>query len=298
MIPRMAAFIDTHCHLDAPEFGAEAAQVHARSRRAGVALCLIPAVAPSNFDTVRALAHLQQDAYALGIHPLCTSEAGQAALDALQGALDRHAEDPRLVAVGEIGLDYFVPGLDGPAQEWLFRRQLQMAWQRQLPVLLHVRRSVDKVLRQLREVSGGRPWRGIAHAFVGSRQQAEECRTLGLRLGLGGAMTFERATRLRQLATQMPLDAFVLETDAPDIPPSWLYQTREAREAGASQGRNEPAQVPRIAQVLAELRGTTVEAVAEATTRNALAAVPRLAALMPPRDAGLAGLSDTADAGP
>ncbi|WP_076508986.1 TatD family hydrolase [Pseudacidovorax sp. RU35E] len=294
----MAVFIDTHCHLDAPEFGAQAAQVHARSRRAGVALCLIPSVAPSNFETVRALAHAQQDAYSLGIHPLCTAEAGEAALDVLQAALDLHGDDPRLVAVGEIGLDYFVPELDGPMQERLFRRQLQMAWQRQLPVLLHVRRSVDKVLRQLREVGGGRPWHGIAHAFVGSRQQAEECLGLGLKLGLGGAMTFERATRLRELATQLPLESFVLETDAPDIPPSWLYQTREAREAGSPQGRNEPAEVPRIAQVLAELRGLTVEVVADATTRNALAAVPRLAALMPARDAGLAELSDAADVPP
>ncbi|MFP5472335.1 MAG: TatD family hydrolase, partial [Gammaproteobacteria bacterium] len=203
------------------------------------------------------------------------------ALAALEGALDRHADDPRLVAVGEIGLDYFVPGLDGLTQERLFRRQLQMAWQRQLPVLLHVRRSVDKVLRQLREVGGGQPWSGIAHAFVGSRQQAEECLALGLKLGLGGAMTFERATRLRELAAQLPLDSFVLETDAPDIPPSWLYQTREAREAGVPQGRNEPAEVPRIAQVLAELRGLPVGDVAAATTRNALQAVPRLAALMP-----------------
>jgi len=298
MIPRMAVFIDTHCHLDAPEFGAQAAQVHARSRRAGVALCLIPSVAPSNFETVRALAHAQQDAYALGIHPLCTAEAGEAALDVLQAALDLHGDDPRLVAVGEIGLDYFVPELDGPMQERLLRRQLQMAWQRQLPVLLHVRRSVDKVLRQLREVGGGRPWRGIAHAFVGSRQQAEECLGLGLKLGLGGAMTFERATRLRELATRLPLESFVLETDAPDIPPSWLYQTRGAREAGSPQGRNEPAEVPRIAQVLAELRGLTVEVVADATTRNALAAVPRLAALMPARDAGLAELSDAADVPP
>ena len=277
----MAVFIDTHCHLDAPEFGAQASQVHARARQAGVALCLIPAVSPSNFDAVRVLAHAQKDAYALGTHPLCTAGAGEAALTALEDALDRHADDPRLVAVGEIGLDYFVPGLDGLTQERLFRRQLQMAWQRQLPVLLHVRRSVDKVLRQLREVGGGRPWSGIAHAFVGSRQQAEECLALGLKLGLGGAMTFERATRLRDLAVQLPLESFVLETDAPDIPPSWLYQTREAREAGLPQGRNEPAEVPRIAQVLAELRGLPVGDVAAATTRNALQAAPRLAALMP-----------------
>ncbi len=282
MIPFMPVFIDTHCHLDAVEFGSEAAQVHARSRAAGVALCVIPAVAVSNFETVRALAHAQGDAFGLGIHPLCTPQAADADadLDRLEDALARHAEDPRLVAVGEIGLDYFVPGLDGPAQERLFRRQLQLARRHDLPVLLHVRRSVDKVLRQLREVGGGAPWRGIAHAFVGSRQQAQECLALGLKLGLGGALTFERATRLHDLATQLPLSAFVLETDAPDIPPRWLYRTREQREAGQPQGRNEPAELPRIAQVVAELRGIDVAEVAGATTRNACEAMPRLAALL------------------
>lgn len=285
IIPRMALFIDTHCHLDAPEFGGEAAAVSERTRRAGVALCVIPAVAPANFEAVRALAHRQGDAYALGIHPLCTGAVDDSALDALAGELERRRDDPRLVAVGEIGLDFFVDGLDGPRQERIYRRQLELARAHGLPVLLHVRRSVDKVLRHLRQAGGGQPWHGIAHAFNGSEQQAQACIELGLKLGFGGAVTFERALQLRRLAASVPLEAMVLETDSPDIPPFWLYRTRAQREAGQPQGRNEPSQLARIAQDIAALRGLSAEALAQATTRNACAALPRLQALLAPAPA-------------
>ena len=276
----MIAFVDTHCHLDAPEFGDEAPAVQARARQAGVRLGVIPAVGAFNFDTVRALAQRQGDAYALGIHPLFTPKAQDGDLDALAEALHAQQADPRLVAVGEIGLDHFAPGLDDAKQARFFRRQLALAREFDLPVLIHVRRSVDKVLKQLREVGGGQPWRGIAHAFNGSAQQAQACIALGLKLGFGGAVTFERALQLRRLAADLPLESLVLETDAPDIPPHWLYRTQAQRDAGQPQGRNEPAELPRIAQVIADLRGTTVALLAEATTRNACAAMPRLQALL------------------
>ncbi|MDA7416433.1 TatD family hydrolase [Xenophilus arseniciresistens] len=273
----MTSFVDTHCHLDAPEFGDEAPAVQARARRAGVRLGVIPAVGAFNFDTVRELAHRQGDVYALGIHPLFTPKAQQADLQTLARALRAQLDDMRLVAVGEIGLDYFVPELDGPTQEHFFRQQLVLARDLELPVLIHVRRSVDKVLRHLREVGRGRPWRGIAHAFNGSAQQAQACIAQGLKLGFGGAVTFERALQLRRLAAELPLQVLVLETDAPDIPPHWLYRTQAERDAGQPQGRNEPAELPRIAQVIADLRGMPLQALAEATTRNACEAMPRLA---------------------
>jgi TatD DNase family protein len=276
----MAGFIDTHCHLDAAEFGDEAPAVRARAARAGIRLCVIPAVAVFNFATVRELAHAQDDAYALGIHPLCTGSAQEADLQTLDDALTARRDDPRLVAIGEIGLDYFVPELDGPKQEHFFHAQLQLARAHDLPVIIHVRRSVDKVLKHLRQVGAGRPWRGIAHAFNGSEQQARACTDLGLKLGFGGTLTFERALQVRRLATSLPLDAIVMETDAPDIQPHWLYRTQQEREAGAAQGRNEPAELPRIAAVLAQLRGITVEELADASTRNALQALPRLASLL------------------
>ena len=276
----MAAFVDTHCHLDAPEFGAEMPTIRARAAERGVVLCVIPAVAAFNFATVRELAHRQGDAYALGIHPLCTGEASDADLQTLDAELHARRDDPHLVAVGEIGLDYFVKGLDADKQERFFHTQLQLARKHGLPVLIHVRRSVDKVLKHLRQTAGGRPWHGIAHAFNGSEQQAQACIEIGLKLGFGGAVTFERALQLRRLAASLPMDALVMETDAPDIQPHWLYRTQAQRDAGEAQGRNEPGELPRIAEVVAQLRGIDIASLAENTTRNAVAALPKLQSLL------------------
>lgn len=271
-------WIDTHCHLDAPEFAPDLAAVRQRAADAGVRHCVLPAVAAANFDTVRELAHRFGDSYALGIHPLCTGTAQTGDLDLLDRALHTHRNDPRLVAVGEIGLDYFVPGLDAERQELFYREQLALARSHGLPVLLHVRRSADRLLKQLRQFEV----RGIAHAFNGSDQQAAEFVRLGFKLGFGGTVTYERSLQIRRLAAELPLDALVLETDAPDIPPHWLYRTAEARAAGAAQGRNEPGELPRIAQAVAQLRGIGVDDLADATVRNACAALPRLAALLAP----------------
>ncbi len=276
----MAVFIDTHCHLDAPEFGSEMPEIRARAAARNVALCVIPAVAAANFAAVRELAHAQNDAYALGIHPMCTTEAQDEHLALLDAELAARRDDPRLVAVGEIGLDFFVPGLDPGKQERFFHTQLQLARKHGLPVIIHVRRSVDKVLKHLRQVAPGQTWHGIAHAFNGSAQQAQACIHLGLKLGFGGAVTFDRASQLRRLAATLPLAAIVLETDAPDIQPHWLYRTEAQRAAGEAQGRNEPGELPRIAEVVAGLRGITLDALAEASTCNAIAALPRLSSLI------------------
>jgi TatD DNase family protein len=257
-----------------------------RARQAGVGQCVIPAVEVANFEAVRALAHQGGDGYALGIHPLCVSRAADADLAALDAALSRHRADPRLLAVGEIGLDFFVPELQQSPlrerQEFFYREQLKLAVRHGLPVILHVRRSADRLLKHLRALAPAGGWRGIAHAFNGSAQQAQAFVGLGFKLGFGGTLTFETARQIRQLAASLPLTALVLETDSPDIPPHWLYQTADARAAGAAQGRNEPAELPRIAAVLAELRGLTPEALAAATCANAHAALPGLAALAAP----------------
>lgn len=278
----MARWIDTHCHLDAPEFAPDARAVRARAAHQNVALCVIPAVEAPAFEGARALAHQLGDAYALGIHPMVVARAADDALAQLDAALTRHAADPRLVAVGEIGLDYFVPELAAPGplrarQEHFYREQLKLARRHGLPVILHVRRSVDAILQGLREIEVAG---GIAHAFGGSRQQADQFLQLGFKLGFGGALTYERATRLRALATALPAHAIVMETDAPDIPPQWLYASAAQRAAGAATGRNEPGELPRIAAVLAGLRAVSVEAWAAQTTANACAALPRLAALV------------------
>ncbi len=278
----MDAWIDTHCHLD--EFEAHAGRAYVdgvrdAARGAGVRHCVLPAVELANLEAVRTLAHRHGDSYALGIHPLFTGRAGDDDLQVLEQALAAHRDDPRLVAIGEIGLDYFVPGLDAARQERFYRAQLQLARRFDLPVILHVRRSSDKLLKALREL----PVRGgIAHAFNGSQQQAEAFIAMGFKLGFGGAVTFDRALQLRRLAQALPLSSLVMETDAPDIPPHWLYVTAADREAGTPQARNTPGELPRIAAVVAELRGMPVQELAEATHANACAALPRLAALLSP----------------
>lgn len=275
----MTAWIDTHCHLDAPEFDPDRDAVRQEARTRGVAHCVIPAVERSNWATVRELAHRHRDSYALGIHPLYTGRAEDEDLNRLAAELEQHRADPRLVAIGEIGLDYFVAGLDPVRQERFYRAQLQLARRFDLPVILHVRRSSDKLLKGLRElpVQGG-----IAHAFNGSLQQAQAFIGLGFKLGFGGAMTYDRALQLRRLAAELPGDALVMETDAPDIQPHWLYTTAAQRADGQPQGRNAPGELPRIAEVLAQLRGQPPQALAAATTRNARAALPRLEALLAP----------------
>ena len=268
-IPSMT-WIDSHCHLDALEFAPDRDAVRQAARDLGVHTCVIPAVEVANFEAVRLLAHQHQDVYALGIHPLYTPQARDADLHTLDQALHTHRQDPRLVAVGEIGLDGFVPGLDTARQQLFYKAQLKLARQHDLPVILHVRRSADLLLKGLRQtpVKGG-----IAHAFNGSLQQAQQFVAMGFKLGFGGALTFERAQQLRVLAKSLPLSALVLETDAPDIPPHWLYVTAEQRASGVPQGRNTPAQIPRIAQVLADLRGISLEEVQQVTSANVFAAL-------------------------
>ena len=280
MIRRMDVWIDTHCHLDefADHGGAALADAErARAAQAGVAHCVLPAVELGNLKAVRDLAHRHGDSYALGIHPLFTPVSGDEDLPALARALEQYQDDPRLVAVGEIGLDLFVPHLDRRRQQHFYRAQLQLARRFDLPVILHVRRSADQLLKALREL----PVRGgIAHAFNGSLQQAQAFIDLGFKLGFGGAVTFDRALQLRRLATELPLDALVVETDAPDIPPHWLYVTAAERAAGRPPARNTPAQLPRIGAVVAQLRGISSTELAHATRANACAALPRLAELL------------------
>jgi TatD DNase family protein len=271
-------WIDSHCHLDAPEFDADRAAVVQRSRAAGVSRLVLPAVEAGRFERVRALAHEHDAVYALGIHPLYVDRASDEDLARLEDALRRWRDDPRLAAVGEIGLDHFVPeaAAGRERQEQFYVAQLKLARDAGLPVILHVRRSADGLLKGLRRVPAVG---GIAHAFNGSLAQAQVFVAMGFRLGFGGAMTFERAQQIRALARELPETVPVLETDAPDIPPHWLYRTAAERAGGAGTGRNEPAELPRIAATLAALRGWSLEQTAAITSANVRAALPRLGAL-------------------
>ncbi|WP_316148986.1 TatD family hydrolase [Cupriavidus sp. BIC8F] len=278
-------WIDTHCHLDASEFDADRQQVADAAEAAGVRGIVVPAVAVWNFDAVRALArHDARCVYALGIHPLCSPGAGQADLDTLRREVAASMGDPRFVGIGEIGLDFFVAGLDAEHQTWLYAEQLKIAREFDLPVLLHVRKSQDQVGAQLRKLGVKR---GIAHAFNGSNEQARRFVEQGLKLGFGGNVTFSRARQIRRLATELPLEALVLETDAPDMAPAWLSDDQFGEQHKA---RNMPAEVAGVARVMAELRGIDAMTLAQATWRNAVDAMPRLAAfadtMAPPVSAG------------
>jgi TatD DNase family protein len=264
-------WIDTHCHLDAAEFGTEAESVAERAGALGVQWIVIPAIARDNFGAVRDLAHRHANCvYALGIHPIFVPQAEESDLDVLRESVRNAMDDRRFVAIGEIGLDFFVPGLsDSPLrekQEFFYSEQLKIARDFGLPVLLHVRRSQDVILKYLRRIDVGA---GIAHAFNGSFQQAQEFVRLGFKLGFGGAMTFTRALQIRRLAAQLPIESLVLETDAPDISPVWAHP-----------GRNSPEHLPRIGEELAVLRGMEAASVAGITSGNARAVLPRLASLV------------------
>jgi TatD DNase family protein len=272
-------WLDTHAHLDAAEFGGQAQEVAARARLAGVASGVIPAVERSRFATVQALARQCGWAYALGIHPLYVERAHDSDLDALRREAELALADPLFVGIGEIGLDFFVPGLDRDRQQHFYAAQLRIARDFDLPVILHVRKSQDALLAGLRRTgfAAGRP-AGIAHAFNGSMQQAQGFIDLGFALGFGGAMTFERALNIRRLLAQVPDTVPVLETDAPDMPPVWLYRPRNAPPE-MPPAPNSPEQLPRIAQTMAVLRGWSLEQTAAQTTSNALRALPRLAGM-------------------
>jgi TatD DNase family protein len=245
-------FIDTHCHLDAAEFDADRDAIYAAAVAGGVGIQIVPAVSRDNFAAVSDTCSRYPGCLpAWGLHPMLLDVHRPEHLADLRAQI----EAQRPVAVGEIGLDLFVRNLDYATQEFFYVEQLKIARDCDLPVLLHCRKANDELLKHLRRI-GVRG--GIAHAFNGSPQQAEAFIKLGFKLGFGGAFTWPRANNLRRLAVDLPLEAIVLETDSPDIPPAWI-----------GRGRNSPAELPRIAQTLAELRGIDVDTVARLTTLTA-----------------------------
>jgi TatD DNase family protein len=266
-------WVDTHCHLDAPEFARNLPEVIQAAAKNNVQAILLPTVKASDCQQIRELSNQYSEqipglVYTLGIHPLYTNQALEGDITVLEQEISSSLLDPRFVGIGEIGLDYFVEGLDPHKQEYFFNAQLDLAQKFKLPVVLHVRRSQDAILKALRQrkIPGG-----IAHAFNGSLQQAEQFIGLGFKLGFGGAATYERALQIRRLLVELPFDSIVTETDAPDIPPAWL------REEGIA--FNEPAFLPRIARELAAIRGVDEVEFSTAVWRNAMQVLPRWSAL-------------------
>jgi len=272
-VSKELAWVDTHCHLDAPEFEDILPQVISGAADKSVRAILLPTVQAADWEPAKHLANqygkqIPGLVYTLGIHPLYINRAQEGDINALKNQIEQSLDDPRFVGVGEIGLDYFVEGLDPQRQEFFFHKQLDLAQQFQLPVILHVRRSQDAILKALRKrtISSG-----IAHAFNGSHQQAEQFIELGFKLGFGGAATYDRALQIRRLLQEMPLECIVTETDSPDIPPAWLKE-----ESGKF---NQPSLLPRIAKQLAGIRGISEEVFSKAVWQNAMEALPRWSAV-------------------
>lgn len=248
----MIDLYDSHCHLDAPEFDPDRPAVVDRARAAGVRWQLVPAVARAGWEKLRDLCAADDGLRpAYGLHPMFLDQHQPAHLEDLA----RWLADERPAAVGECGLDHFVEGLDPDAQRRYFMRQLELAREFDLPVVLHARRAVDEVIAALRRVGG---LRGVVHSWSGSDEQARQLFGLGFHLGIGGPVSFERAQRLRRTVATMPIQWLLLETDAPDQPGS-----------GHRGERNEPGLLPEVLAVVAELRGEAPDAVAAAATANA-----------------------------
>jgi TatD DNase family protein len=260
--------IDTHCHLDAAEFDGNREQVVRQAIESGVGVIVIPAVAPDNFHRVADLSRqYSQCCYALGMHPMYIDSISASDVTKLHTLVAQTlTNDNKLVAIGEIGLDFYVTKHNKETQEYFFTEQLKLAQTHQLPVILHVRRAIDDVLKHLRRI---KVRGGIAHAFNGSMQQAQAFIDLGFKLGFGGTMTYPRALNIRALAKNLPLSAIVLETDAPDMSPAWLEK----------QEHNSPQQLLLIAKELADLRGMQVSQIIEITRKNSIDVLPKIANL-------------------
>ena len=244
--------IDSHCHLDVAEFDPDRAQVIARAEAAGVDSQIIPAIALSGFVKLRELCASNTSLHpAYGLHPMYLAEHRPDHLLQLRDWLQREAP----VAVGECGLDFFVEGLDHDIQRMYFLRQLELAREFDLPVIVHARRAIEEVIATIRSIGG---LRGVVHSYSGSAEQARQLWKLGFCLGIGGPLTYERARRLREIVARMPIEFLLLETDAPDQPLS-----------GHHGERNEPAQLPEVLAVVAALREENVDAIAQATSLNA-----------------------------
>lgn len=268
----MLDLIDSHSHMDAAEFDGDRTAVLRRARSAGVNRQIVPAVAFDTFPALRDLCGAESGLYpAYGLHPMYLAAHQPEHLDALVHWIE--SEKP--AAVGECGMDFFVPDLDADTQRFYFQRQLEIARDFSLPVILHARRALDEIITTLRRIGH---LRGVVHSFSGSAEQARQLWQCGFLIGLGGPLTYPRARRLREIAATMPLEFLLLETDSPDQP---LH--------GHQGMRNEPAMLAEVCACVAQLRGVDPQEIAAATTANA----ERLFAL-PASDRGLQQALDDA----
>ncbi len=254
--------VDTHCHLDSAEFSEDLFHVIDTAKQAGIIKFIVPGIHPNHWKTLEQLdSRFPEIAIAPGTHPLFIENLS---LSHTVQLLEQVIISTKAVAIGEIGLDFYHDQKNIAEQKAFFKAQLQLAISAKLPVLLHVRKAHDTILSLLRKQHYGQRGKGgIVHAFCGSMEQAKQYRQLGFCFGVGGVITYPRATKIRKIMANLPLQALVLETDAPDMPLQ-----------GYQGEANHPHQLVKIAGCLAELRQETTEIIAEYTTKNAKALFP------------------------
>ncbi|WP_223481856.1 MULTISPECIES: TatD family hydrolase [unclassified Pseudomonas] len=249
--------IDSHTHLDFPDFDEDRQALLAESRALGVRRMVVLGVYQANWQRVWDLVKSDPDLHAaFGLHPVYLDEHRPEDLRELAEWLTRLAGHRQLCAVGEIGLDYFIETLDRERQQTLFDAQLQLAADFNLPALIHVRRSHAAVIATLKRFKLKRA--GIIHAFAGSKEEAREYIRLGFKLGLGGAATWPQALRMHRVLAELPLESVVLETDSPDMAPAMFPGQR-----------NSPAHLPAICSALAAIMAISPERLAAVSTANA-----------------------------
>jgi TatD DNase family protein len=249
----MPDLVDTHAHLDDRSFENDRSEMFDRAAEAGVSRWIVPAIDRGNWETIQILCSSREGAFpAYGLHPLLIDAHRDAHLAELPDWLDGHGA----IAVGEIGLDFYVYGLDPARQREIFVRQLEIAREHDLPVIVHARRAFEETIHTLRRFKG---LRGVVHSFSGSEEQARQLFDLGFHLGIGGPVTYDRANRIRRVVAAMPLEWLLLETDAPDQPC--------AHHRGE---RNEPAFMTDVLDTISSLRDESAEDIAAATTANAV----------------------------
>ena len=244
--------IDTHCHLDNDAFDHDREEVIDNSRQLGINKIIIPGVSRNSWDKLLSLCDNSKHLYpALGLHPYFTSTHKDADLIDLQSYLDSNTA----IAIGEIGLDYYLKDIDKEKQIYFFEQQLLIAQKNNLPVILHVRKAHADVIALLKKI---KVKGGICHAYNGSYEQAQEYLKLNFIFGFGGTITYPQSTKLRNLASRLPLESIVLETDAPDM--------AVANHHGE---RNSPEYIIDCARALAQIREQDIDVIAQQTSANA-----------------------------
>lgn len=244
--------IDSHCHLDVADFADDLPDTLARAQQAGVKRFIVPAISAAGWPHLAQLA-VRHPGFlpAYGLHPMFLAEHTDADLETLTDWLKR----PECIAVGECGLDFFVPDLDAARQEVIFREHIRLAAECDKALIIHARKATERVIQLLRQHG---PVRGVIHSYSGSLEQARQLTAMGFLLGIGGPITYPRSARLRAIVQEIPLQYLLLETDAPDQPMS-----------GEQGKRNEPSKLIRVAEAVAEIRGIPMAVVAEQTGINA-----------------------------